>query len=162
MYIIKVKKRRFFNKITMWYKTALQYNLFGTLNKGNKKSRTRFFADDEDENAEVNQQPNLDEPILEEPNLEEPENQEPVLTPVPVQIDPVVNTPVGVENKTPLPINLPPGFIAPPVHEFCHCEIITLPGGRQVWRLGNGENHCEQCRANMQIFNQANQQAYGT
>ena len=34
----------------MWYKTALQYNLFGTLNKGNKKSRTRFFADDEDEN----------------------------------------------------------------------------------------------------------------
>ena len=141
----------------MWYKTALQYNLFGTLNKGNKKSRTRFFADDEDENAEVNQQPNLDEPIL-----EEPENQEPVLTPVPVQIDPVVNTPVGVENKTPLPISLPSGFIAPPVHEFCHCEIITLPGGRQVWRLGNGENHCEQCRANMQIFNQANQQSYGT
>jgi hypothetical protein len=162
MYIIKVNKRRFFNKITMWYKTALQYNLFGTLNKGNKKSRTRYFADDEDENAEVNQQPNLDEPNLDEPNLEEPENQEPVLTPVPVQIDPVVNTPVGVENKTPLPINLPPGFIAPPVHEFCHCEIITLPGGRQVWRLGNGENHCEQCRANMQIFNQANQQAYGT
>ena len=94
--------------------------------------------------------------------MEEPENQEPVLTPVPVQIDPVVNTPVGVENKTPLPISLPPGFIAPPVHEFCHCEIITLPGGRQVWRLGNGENHCEQCRASMQIFNQANQQSYGT
>jgi hypothetical protein len=157
MYIIKVNKRRFFNKIIMWYKTALQYNLFGTLNRGNKKTRTRFFADDEQEDAETNQQPNVEEPVT-----EVPENDEPILTPVPVQVDPVVSTPAGVENKTPIPINLPPGFIAPPVHEFCHCEINTMPGGRQVWRLGNGENHCQQCVANMQIFNQANQQAYGT
>jgi hypothetical protein len=157
MYIIKVNKRRFFNKIIMWYKTALQYNLFGTLNRGNKKTRTKFFADDEQEDAEINQQPNVEEPVT-----EVPENDEPILTPVPVQVDPVVSTPAGVENKTPIPINLPPGFIAPPVHEFCHCEINTMPGGRQVWRLGNGENHCQQCVANMQIFNQANQQAYGT
>ena len=157
MYIIKVNKRRFFNKIIMWYKTALQYNLFGTLNRGNKKTRTRFFADDEQEDAEINQQPNV-----EEPEAEVPENEEPILTPVAVQVDPVVSTPAGVENKTPIPINLPPGFIAPPVHEFCHCEINTMPGGRQVLRLGNGENHCQQCVANMQIFNQANQQAYGT
>jgi hypothetical protein len=141
----------------MWYKTALQYNLFGTLNRGNKKTRTKFFADDEQEDAEINQQPNVEEPVT-----EVPENDEPILTPVPVQVDPVVSTPAGVENKTPIPINLPPGFIAPPVHEFCHCEINTMPGGRQVWRLGNGENHCQQCVANMQIFNQANQQAYGT
>jgi hypothetical protein len=161
MYIIKVNKRRFFNKIIMWYKTALQYNLFGTLNRGNKKTRTRFFADDEEQNeqedAEINQLPNV-----QEPEEEVPQNDEPTFTPVPVQVDPVVETPVGVENKTPLPINLPPGFIAPPVHEYCHCEIKTMPSGRQVWRLGNGENHCQQCVTNMQIFNQANQEAYGT
>ena len=115
----------------MWYKTALQYNLFGTLNRGNKKTRTRFFAEDEEQNeqedAEINQLPNV-----QEPEEEVPQNDEPTFTPVPVQVDPVIGTPVGVENKTPLPINLPPGFIAPPVHEFCHCEIKTMPSGRQV------------------------------
>lgn len=146
----------------MWYKTALKYNYFGQLIQGNPKNqfKVRNFAEEEDlENEEdvVNQDLPLD--VTEEEPVQQ---EEPVFTPVPVQITPQTDTPVGVENRAPKPINLPPNFKAPPIHEFCHCEIVTMPGGRQVWRLGNGENHCNECVENMRIFNAANQDAYGT
>ena len=146
----------------MWYKSALKYNSFGQLVQGNPKTRqnkVKPFAEEDDllEEDIVNQElPTEEEP--EQPEVQE----EPQLTPVPVQVTPGTDTPVGVENRTPMPINLPANFIAPPVHEFCHCEIVTMPGGRQVWRLGNGQNHCQTCVENMRIFNAANQDAYGT
>jgi hypothetical protein len=40
----------------------------------------------------------------------------------------------------------------PPIHEHCHCEIKTLPGGRQVWRTN--ETACTQCQMLRDQFNQ--------
>jgi len=91
---------------------------------------------------------------------EEVVTEEQPLIEVPTQVESEAQTPVGVENRKPVPIIFPPGFIVPPVHEFCHCEIQTLPSGQQIWKLGNGENHCRQCVEYMQIFNSLNEQAY--
>jgi len=35
-----------------------------------------------------------------------------------------------------------------------------LPSGQQVWRLGNGENHCQECVNSRDAFNRANEAAY--
>ena len=140
----------------MWYRLAQNWNYFGTLNRGRRK-KTRLFAEDDDENIETNELPNVED---NQEIGEEVVTEEQPLIEVPTQVESDARTPVGVENRKPVPIIYPPGFIVPPVHEFCHCEIQTLPSGQQIWKLGNGENHCIQCVENMKIFNSLNEQAY--
>ena len=149
----------------MWYKLAIKRNRFNQLIRGNPKN-TRLFAEDDDDNdVDVAQLPNIQEEdtLLDEiPSVEELPIQEQPLVEVPTQIEPVVETPIGVKNKTPVPIVYPPNFKVPPVHEFCHCTIKTLPSGQQIWELGNGENHCAECVNLRQIFNSLNEKAYNS
>lgn len=141
----------------MWYREAVTYNLLGQLTKGNpKKKIVKPFADEpvDDEIPE-----DLDQQKPEE--LPEEQSEElPEFTPVPTNVTPKIDTPAGVSNREPLPVQLPTNFKFPPLHEFCHCEISTLPSGRQIWRLGNGERHCQECVTNRDIFNSANELAY--
>jgi len=144
----------------MWYRFAVQYNAFGQIVKGNPKTKnfiTRQFGDEEE--AEATNEPLVaEEPqsIEEEPQVQE----EPVFTPVPTNVPPAIETPAGVQNREPVKVQLPPNIKVPPLHEFCHCEITTLPSGQQVWRLGNGENHCQECVSSRDAFNLANERAY--
>jgi len=48
----------------------------------------------------------------------------------------------------------------PPVHEFCHCKIITMPGGRRIWRTNN--NACAQCAGARDAFNQWQASLFGS
>jgi hypothetical protein len=48
----------------------------------------------------------------------------------------------------------------PPVHEFCHCEIITMPGGRRIWKANS--NACSQCLQARDTFNQWQASLFGT
>ncbi len=157
----------------MWYKLAqkynlqnqdVKYNLLGQLVKARpkgKKQNIKFFAEEEDEDTiDVNQDPNIDDLGA---DISQPIDEEPIEEPfieVPTLVEPEIETPVGIDNREPIPIVLPPGFKIPPVHEFCHCEIQTLPSGQQIWKLGNGENHCQECVQNMRIFNIINEQTY--
>lgn len=141
----------------MWYRIAVEYNSYGQLVRGNPK-KVKFFAEEDDENIDVAQLPNVedaDDVVDEEIPIEEQP-----LVEVPTQVESEIETPKGVKNRKPIPITLPPGFKVPPVHEFCHCEIETFVSGRQVWKLGNGENHCQECVTNMQIFNAENERLY--
>lgn len=143
----------------MWYRLSLKRNYFGQLTEGNPKSKpglkTKLFAEEDEKDIDVSQLPDIQEPEIEESPVPEQPLEE-----VPVLIESENETPVGVENRKPLPITLPPGFKVPPVHEFCHCNIETLVSGQQIWKLGNGENHCVECVNNMQIFNLENERVY--
>lgn len=146
----------------MWYRLAIQRNYFNQLIRGNPK-KTRLFTEEEDDDVDVSQLPNIqDEEVLSDETIpiEEAPLEEQPLVEVPTQIEPIVETPKGVKNKTPIPIVLPPNFKVPPVHEYCHCNIKTLPSGQQIWELGNGENHCSECVNLRQIFNSLNEVAY--
>ena len=137
----------------MWYREAVTYNLLGQLTEGNpKKKIIKQFVDDEidDLNIEDQQDEQTEEPIQEEPEF----------TPVPTNIPPATDTPAGVANREPIKVQLPANFKVPPLHEFCHCEINTLPSGRQIWKLGNGEMHCSECVMNRDLFNRSNELAY--
>ena len=137
----------------MWYRGAVTYNLLGQLTKGNPKKKIVKPFVDEPLDDEIPQD-------LEQQQPEELPEDEPEYTPVPTNIPPVTDTPAGVVNREPVPVQLPANFKVPPLHEFCHCEISTLPSGRKVWRLGNGERHCLECVTNRDIFNAANELAY--
>jgi len=136
----------------MWYREAVTYNLLGQLTKGNPKKKFKQFVEDEIDTEEAEELP------LEQPQEEIPE--EPQFTPVPTNIPPVTDTPAGVVNREPIKVQLPNNLKFPPLHEFCHCEINTLPSGRQIWKLGNGEMHCAECVMSRDIFNAANELAY--
>jgi hypothetical protein len=145
----------------MWYRFAVEYNAFGQIIKGNPKTKnffTRQFAE-EDEDPDTALEPlGEDDPLV---NIDQPElPEEPEFTPVPTNVPPSTDTPAGVNNREPIKAILPPNIKVPPLHEFCHCEIITMPSGQQVWRLGNGENHCAECVNSRNIFNAANENAY--
>jgi len=144
----------------MWYRYAVQYNAFGQIIQGNPKTKnfiTRQFGDEEEADT-VNEPLVVEEPQV---NQEQPEIQEePQFTPVPTNVPPAIDTPAGVKNRQPIQVQLPPNIKVPPLHEFCHCQIDTLPSGQQVWRLGNGENHCQECVNSRDIFNAANEKAY--
>lgn len=48
----------------------------------------------------------------------------------------------------------------PPIHEFCHCEIITMPGGRRIWRANEGA--CSDCINARNTFNQWQLSLFGS
>lgn len=48
----------------------------------------------------------------------------------------------------------------PPIHEFCHCEIITMPGGRRIWRANEGA--CSDCINARDTFNQWQLSLFGS
>lgn len=48
----------------------------------------------------------------------------------------------------------------PPVHEGCHCEIITMPGGRRIWRANKGA--CSDCINARNTFNQWQLSLFGS
>lgn len=48
----------------------------------------------------------------------------------------------------------------PPIHAGCHCEIITMPGGRKIWRASS--NACDNCLNARDLFNQWQQSIYGS
>ena len=96
----------------MWYRLAQNWNYFGTLNRGRRK-KTRLFAEDDDENIDISELPNVED---DQEIGEEVVTEEQPLIEVPTQVESEAQTPVGVENRKPVPIIFPPGFIVPPVH----------------------------------------------
>ena len=77
--------------------------------------------------------------------------------PVQKTIDPDVQNsqtlePLKVKQNQPTQTNMP----SPPIHENCHCEIVTMPGGNQIWRAGN--KPCVDCANARDIFNTQNSQ----
>lgn len=48
----------------------------------------------------------------------------------------------------------------PPVHDFCHCEVITMPGGRRIWRANEGA--CNDCLNARDTFNQWQMSLFGS
>ena len=54
---------------------------------------------------------------------------------------------------------VPVGGPMPPLHEHCHCEIKTMPGGRKIWK-SNGRC-CQQCDQARDSFNQSQAQMFG-
>lgn len=48
----------------------------------------------------------------------------------------------------------------PPIHEFCHCIIITMPGGRRIWRANDGA--CSDCLNARDTFNQWQLSLFGS
>ena len=48
----------------------------------------------------------------------------------------------------------------PPIHEGCHCEIITMPGGRRIWRANEGA--CSDCINTRNTFNQWQLSLFGS
>ena len=138
----------------MWYREAVTYNLLGQLTQGNpKKKITKQFVDDDIDSLDIDDQLQEEEPEIQI-------DEQPEFTPVPTNVPPVTDTPAGVANREPIQVQLPANFKFPPLHEFCHCEISTLPSGRQIWKLGNGERHCPECVMNRDIFNSSNELAY--
>jgi len=51
-------------------------------------------------------------------------------------------------------------FPMPPLHDNCHCEVVTMPGGRQIWKANEGA--CNDCLAIRDAFNAAQAAQFGT
>jgi len=47
----------------------------------------------------------------------------------------------------------------PPVHDGCHCQIETLPGGRKIWKFTN--HCCGLCRSLGENFNRNQSKIFG-
>jgi hypothetical protein len=137
----------------MWYKLAIKYNMFGLPISGDKKFK--FFADEDEEEMEVQETP-LEEPIQQE----EPEN------PLDITIEDPSNdgefTPEDLNQNVEKIENDPTALIQlPPLHDRCHCVIETLPilsmpgirDGKRVWR--KSENCCPKCYETSLKFNDA-------
>ena len=94
----------------------------------------------------------FDKPKEEEPLIEEPEiEQEP--TPLEVEKEDEELEPGQEQPTTPQPVP------NPPIHEFCHCEIMTMPGGRRIWRANSGA--CQQCLDARDQFNDWQNSIFG-
>lgn len=48
----------------------------------------------------------------------------------------------------------------PPVHEFCHCKVETMPGGRRIWRANEGA--CNDCLRARDTFNHWQASIFGS
>ena len=94
----------------------------------------------------------LDDFLDKDPDkLEQPEESE-LEEPEPEQLEEPEVEPREVDLQQPVP--------NPPIHEFCHCEIITMPGGRKIWRANSGA--CAQCLDARDKFNQWQSDLFGT
>ena len=76
----------------------------------------------------------------------------------PNNIDPDVENsdtlePLKIEKTKPVNPNMP----QPPIHENCHCEIVTMPGGNQIWKAGS--KPCVDCANARNVFNSQQSQA---
>ena len=47
----------------------------------------------------------------------------------------------------------------PPLHDNCHCEVKTLPGGRQVWEANY--KACDRCIQLRDMFNSVQSEMFG-
>jgi len=91
-------------------------------------------------------EPEIEEKPVIEPEIEEPEEPEPDLEIEPEEPEEIDQSAQPVPN--------------PPIHEFCHCEIITMPGGRRIWRANDGA--CNDCLTARDTFNQWQLSLFGS
>lgn len=90
--------------------------------------------------------------------LEKPEEkptEEPELEPEPTPLDVEKEEDVEQEPSETTPQPVP----NPPIHEFCHCEVVTMPGGRRIWRANSGA--CQQCLDARDQFNDWQNSIFG-
>ncbi len=143
----------------MWYRQAKKYNIFGLPISGDKKFK--FFAEEDSEDTDIQETP-----LEQEEVTEEPESEEGIINPIEVDVEDETPadefTPEDLEKNVEKIENDPTVMMQlPPLHDNCHCEVITLPvlsapgvrDGRRVWK--RSENCCEKCEASAIEFNRA-------
>ncbi len=99
-----------------------------------------------------------DDHIIDAP-LHKPSIQEPHIEPLPMEesVEQELEEDAPEEN---IPDQSNQPVPNPPIHEFCHCEIITMPGGRRIWRANEGA--CNDCLKARDIFNQWQVSLFGS
>jgi hypothetical protein len=92
------------------------------------------------------------EPVEEDDSLDEtPNDDEEIPSDDILEIEKELDDAQNEQSVQPVP--------NPPLHDGCHCEIITMPGGRRIWRANSGS--CEDCLKARDTFNQWQSSLFG-